>query len=187
MKAHDPDIICLQEVLPSFVKSLKEKDYIRKNFFLSGDEQFVSPYGCLILSKLPVSANIVHELPTKMARNCVVISCVINSQTIDFGVVHLESLSNPLKRRNQLEIILGDKLKDSPHAFLMGDFNFGDVDWHDLRQQKNLLDKGVKDLSVIYKDCEKKEENAILKKFEVMRESEVLIRKKFPKICFKMK
>ncbi len=56
LKKSDADIICLEEVTPSFLELVLKQDWIRESYLSSDQEQgtTVIPYGQLLLSRLPI-------------------------------------------------------------------------------------------------------------------------------------
>jgi len=121
---HSPDVVCLQEVLPSFVKKLSNVDWVQKHYIVSdtsGDT--VDPYGVMILSRIPLTNLKFHELPTYMSRRALIAEFIIHGETLKVATVHLESLNSGEFRKQQLEII-HKLVSDSPNALIMGDFNF---------------------------------------------------------------
>jgi len=121
----NPDFVCLQEVTPAFVADILLKDHwITKNYTLSDSTgSTVDPYGVMLLSKYPHQKLTVVDLPTRMDRSLLLGEYVINSVPVAVGTVHLESLSNALRREKQIEII-AKSMSGFLHWFLMGDFNF---------------------------------------------------------------
>lgn len=124
LKEKDPDIICLQEMTPRLLNYLKERKWIRNNFYLSDcDSKTVNPYGVVILSRIAPSVFSIHRLPTKMARKFLVCECEIRGEKLAIATVHLESLQHSNARELQLEIIFS-LLSQYSSVLFMGDFNF---------------------------------------------------------------
>eukprot|EP00742_Colponemidia_sp_Colp-10_P001319 GILJ01001421.1.p1 GENE.GILJ01001421.1~~GILJ01001421.1.p1 ORF type:complete len:231 (+),score=24.07 GILJ01001421.1:333-1025(+) len=124
IRHHNPDIVCLQEVLPQFVQRLVSVPFIRKSYMLSdatGD--MVRPYGVLIMTRLHVSHFMNYNLPTAMARTLLVAHATVNERPLLIGTVHLESLANRMKREQQMAIAF-PLMKAEKRSMLMGDFNF---------------------------------------------------------------
>ena len=58
-----------------------------------------------------------------MGRSLLLCETMINGQPLIVGTVHLESLSNAVQRKKQMDIAF-PVLKAIDNSFLMGDFNF---------------------------------------------------------------
>lgn len=136
----EPDVVCLQEVLPEFVDLilhwLSESGNLRE-YQLSGDRESVRPYGVLMLVRAHLRPQFeFHQLPTGMARRLLTArlevlvqrqgpTALISTHTpIVVGTVHLESLNSHPQRERQMEIarrVLEACARDS---VLVGDFNF---------------------------------------------------------------
>ncbi|MBD2041001.1 endonuclease/exonuclease/phosphatase family protein [Microcoleus sp. FACHB-672] len=121
----DADVISLQEVTPSFLKILLQQEWVRNSYYISDAIGVtVTPYGVLFLSKIPISRLSFYKLPSSMNRTLLISELCVNGEVIKIATVHLESQksSAPL-RAEQLSLIF-PLIQDSPHALLMGDFNF---------------------------------------------------------------
>ena len=84
MEKENADVICLQEVLPRFIKSMCEQQWIRSNYVISDCFGFsVLPYGVAILTKIP-SVLKMTLVPTvsKMCRKLLVLEMKINNQIV---------------------------------------------------------------------------------------------------------
>jgi len=145
-----PHIVCLQEVLPEFIKALIQQTWAQENYYLSdatGD--FVSPYGCCILSRMDVTNFSAWLLPTMMGRSCLIAEFQIDNNSFLCATVHLESLDSRNLRQKQLEVI-SSILKDSHTALLMGDFNMdSDINYSQLERRRSQaadLEKDPRDI-----------------------------------------
>ena len=130
----EPDVICLQEVIPSFLQ------YLRKDFpeilnrytvsDYSGECESVIPYGTFTMCKnIHNSRFTIHDLPSNMNRKIVVLDilqCTDNCSPVvmKVGNVHLESLDNHSIRKIQLEKCSQLLKGPSDLVVLCGDFNF---------------------------------------------------------------
>lgn len=84
----------------------------------------VSPYGVMMLSRLPYTNLKFVVLESHMSRKFLMADFNINNENVAIGTVHLESLGTAPVRRSQLKTI-NDTLKDNyRHWIVMGDFNF---------------------------------------------------------------
>jgi exonuclease III len=121
----NPDVICLQEVLPKFLLLLNSQTWV-KSYKVSTDylENTVEPYGVMILAKSSLKPNFsVYELNTVMDRKFVCAALKITDRELFVGTVHLESLKFKEIRRDQLVQISGI-LRNHEDTVLVGDFNF---------------------------------------------------------------
>lgn len=121
----DADVIALQEVTPRLLERILASDWVRASYAIS-DHRGVTvwPYGVLLLSRWTPQRLTLHPLPSEMGRGLLVAEWSVNGQQLAVATVHLESLrpSAPV-RAVQLERIF-PILATTPHAVLMGDFNF---------------------------------------------------------------
>jgi len=122
---HNPDVVCLQEVIPSFCKKLVNQKWVKENYYVSDTiGNTLNSYGVLILSKIPLSRMYLKTLDTMMDRSLLVAEMMINNERVDVATVHLESLEIGIDfRRKQLQDIF-PFIKQTPHSFFVGDFNF---------------------------------------------------------------
>lgn len=121
---HQPDLICLQEIIPATLKQILGNHWIKDNYFISdAKEHTITPYGVLLLSRHPICHLTLHKLPSFMSRTLLVAELLINKQRFKVATVHLESLDSAPFRKMQLEQIF-PLLADADHSVLMGDFNF---------------------------------------------------------------
>lgn len=117
----------MQEVIAPFFEILVSTEYIRDNYYFSGNN--INEYGLLILSKWPAYF---YDFPFEnswMGRSLLVGETVFNGETFLVCTSHLESLDNRKKRAEQMDYIQHDLLQDHD-AIFMGDFNF-DFSWPD--------------------------------------------------------
>ena len=70
------------------------KEWIRENYWVSDAHgHTVTPYGVLLLSRLPILRLELHDLPSAMHRRLLLADLSVNGLTVRVGTVHLESLS----------------------------------------------------------------------------------------------
>eukprot|EP00128_Syssomonas_multiformis_P007710 Colp12_sorted_trinity150504_noHs@35786 len=128
VKTQQPDIICFQEVTPTFISAVTMASWIQETYFLSdATGRSCSPYGVMMLVRkdcpnLPLERFTIHQLPTNMGRR-VVVATFTNGLKI--ATAHLESLSNQEMRLAQIRQIapLLNATQCSTGLF-MGDTNF---------------------------------------------------------------
>lgn len=185
LKSLDADIICLQEVLPSFIALTIAQPWVQKDYFVSDvSGQTLDGYGVIILSRIPIYNLSMWTLPTRMGRALLVAEYNLNGEKVSIGTVHLESLDSADLRRRQLELI-SPILGKVPHAALTGDFNF-DSDRNFREDGLPLENRSLKDFFEEYSDVwptlrpnEKgytydSKANAVIKKYEQMRYDRIL-------------
>lgn len=122
------DVVALQEVLPETLALIAADPRIREHFTLSdttGDT--LGDYGVVVLSRLPMSRVVLHDLPTSHGRRLLVTAVDVGGAKLGVSTVHLESLEfNSARRQEQLETSF-EVLRDGPEEMLfMGDMNFAD-------------------------------------------------------------
>jgi len=124
---NNPDIVCLQEVLPEFVRNHLAKDKrIRDRYKYISDTtgDSVHPYGVVLLSRYPMARLREIKLETGMGRVFLLGDFMINGSLVGIGTVHLESLGTSHIRAAQLRTIADTLTKGYDHWIVMGDFNF---------------------------------------------------------------
>jgi len=130
-----PNVIGFQECTETFMNLLISNDFIRQNYLLSdiSTNLWEARYGiCLLIQKEIATSTTkikLHKLPTQMGRNAILATLNFTGEhSISFGTVHLESLSNKQRRRDQLAILSEIYSNiNSQSSLLFGDFNFDSV------------------------------------------------------------
>ena len=120
--ALNPDICCFQEVLPQFASALHSNAELNEKYVMSSFTD--SGYGTITLARkslLPSFETV--EFPSHMGRSLLKTTVMVNSVRVGVGNVHLESLANEDRRREQL-VISEQSLRDYDISVLVGDFNF---------------------------------------------------------------
>lgn len=121
----DPDLIALQEVTIRHLRCLLEDAWVRREFRLSDvTGETLQPHGVLLLSRVPLRALGLRELPSNKDRKLLVAELALGARSASVGNRHLESSASatPL-RLVQLDEAL-PTLLGAPYRLLMGDFNF---------------------------------------------------------------
>lgn len=119
------DIIGLQEVTPHFLGELLRQPWVREGFYVSDSPAggTVSPYGQVLLSRLPVRRLCRHSYSQE--KKVLAAELAVGDKTVVACVVHLSShlTQNPEEKRcRQLESLLPNLGGDA--GILFGDFNF---------------------------------------------------------------
>ena len=125
LRTSGADVIALQEVTAPFLERMLREDWVRREFTVSDATASTIPdYGVILLSRLPVRAFEVHDLPTTMSRTLLVARVATGSRDLTVGGVHLESIPEfaPYREAQLREIFR--ILEPAENAVLMGDFNF---------------------------------------------------------------
>ncbi len=148
-----PDVVCLQEVTPFFIRMLKNHElcgmYDVSDHDLSGST--VGSYGVLSMCRRDLKGSFqFHELHTEMDRKLLTTSFNTPHGTIGVGNVHLESLDTRITRRIQLQQSR-PILDRSSVSLLCGDFNF-DSDRNYLLDNKPLENDALAEVYPDYKD-----------------------------------
>ena len=132
IRIHKPDIVCLQEVTPRFIKQLKV-DYpdILTDYCFSESNldsaTTVIPYGVATLCRRELSPTFSFEyLPTRMSRKLLVTEFMKENVPFRIGTVHLESLDSQQTREEQLKVCAKrfQDLEGNHVSIICGDFNF---------------------------------------------------------------
>jgi len=128
---YNPDIICLQEVVPDCLNVLKNTMQEYKYCFPCSLEY---AYGCVIMSKLPIMAQYEHEFPNSvMGRKLQVCRFEINNKTLVVGNTHFESefKKNNIEKISQMkqaEYILLNEQETFGSVIFCADTNITDID-----------------------------------------------------------
>ena len=107
------DIICLQEVTPTFLSWLREKDFCQANYIISDSIGTTLKgsfaYGVIMLVRrrddLQLHDFVLHSMPTQMNRSALVASLTFRGALLRVATAHLESLDNVAFRVAQLKVI----------------------------------------------------------------------------------
>jgi len=124
--ARRPDVICLQEIIPESLEMLLAEPWIRADYRISDAQgDTLDGYGVVLLSRLPLRALALHELPSHMGRRLLAAEVDTGNGILVIGTAHLESLKhNRELRAEQLAEILPLLKAAGADAMLVGDFNF---------------------------------------------------------------
>jgi len=140
IKDHEPDVVCLQEVVSQFVDVLVNNEFIKEKYFIMLP-RFHNGYGTFILSKLQFVYQI-HGFESYMDRNLLVGIFKINNELIGAGNVHLESLNSIDLRYSQMQVS-HKYLEHFSTVLYMGDFNFcSDKNYNLIMTRRDLIRKG---------------------------------------------
>lgn len=144
----DSDVICLQEVTPSFIEHIIQAQRL-------GDYQLIvdparRSYKNAILTRWPVYSFKSIPLPGRMGRKGLLANLNVKGQPLSIVALHLESGLNDGKiRKNQFDQIV--KSFDShTDSLLCGDMNFGDVENDDEALKRAFIDIGLSDKQFTY-------------------------------------
>lgn len=139
----EADAISLQEVTPSFLKILLQQDWVRDHYWVSDTKGItISPHGVLFLSKIPIHRLSFYKLPSYMRRKLIISEICVNGELIKIANIHLESQKSSAPLRAEQLTLIFPLVEDSPHALLMGDFNFCSS-WKDENDQ---IDREYQDM-----------------------------------------
>lgn len=125
LRACRPDVVALQEVTPRHLEDISAAPWVRRDYRLSDAVGgTLEPHGVLILSRLPLRALALCDLPSDKARKLLVAELGLTPGPLHVGSLHLESSARatPLRLR-QLDIVR-DSVAGMRHVVLLGDFNF---------------------------------------------------------------
>lgn len=119
------DVIGFQEVTPRCLERILAEDWVRRGYQVSDvDGSTLEPHGVLLLSRLPIRALALYQLPSQKDRKLVLAELETADGCLCAGTVHLESSPpNILLRLKQLGRVL-PWLSEAHDGVLMGDFNF---------------------------------------------------------------
>lgn len=129
IEKNDPDIVCLQEVLDFQYDTIKN----RLNYEYSYPDKLTSKYGCVILSKHPMTRSVTINLPSEMGRNLTVVKVNIDETTFVVANVHFESEfnnKNTTKKEQfkHVSTILNKIYYDHSNVILCSDTNVTEFD-----------------------------------------------------------
>lgn len=136
IKALDPDLVALQEIDANTERSGPGNqaeiiaDSLGMNVFFGKSIDFEGGgYGVAILSKFPISEEIVHRLPTEPGTNgekrvlATVKIALSDDKFIRFGSTHLDSQKEDTNRLLQIKEIRRIASEDDLPMIIAGDFN----------------------------------------------------------------
>eukprot|EP01080_Neovahlkampfia_damariscottae_P005304 gene5304-8922_t len=188
LKSSSAHVVCLQEVIPQFIKILTEDDWIKKTCYISDSNGTnMRLYGLLTISTIPIESFTIQTLPTMQGRNCQISNLKINNKTIKIANVHLESLNSRDLRETQLFLIQNFLKND--HSIILGDFNFDSNRNYNLEEkplENDVLSKyGLEDYTdswkELYPDNEgftfDSENNSNIEQIERMRYDRIIVKK----------
>eukprot|EP00727_Mastigamoeba_balamuthi_P012540 m51a1_g7909 putative endonuclease exonuclease phosphatase family protein (898) ;mRNA; r:169301-174200 len=128
VRAEDPDVVCLQEVTPPFLAQLLATAWVRDSYWISdcvGDT--VTPYGTVMLARVPAAALTVTELPSRLCRRAIAALFEFEgNRSLAVVTAHLESFPEDSEWRRAQLACMAALAQQSPDAVIAGDFNFGD-------------------------------------------------------------
>lgn len=148
LTARDPDVICLQEVLPDHLAGPEVRALRRRPYFLS-DARFTD-YDVLIASRRPVRAFERVPLPSQMGRELLV-ARLATRPALTVATVHLESTDRMTALRCRQLAEITAHLAHEEDVLLVGDMNFPASDrpeaaylagWRDVWPQLHPGDPG---------------------------------------------
>lgn len=121
LERRDPDVICLQEVVPEHLAGPEIHELRNRGWWLS--DHTLYDYDVLTLSRLPVAGCERVPLPSVMGRE-LLITRLAGDPPLTIATVHLESTAEMTEFRvTQLEQIT-TYLADERDVVLLGDMNF---------------------------------------------------------------
>ena len=133
---HEADVICLQEVTPQCLTAIQDAEWVRDEALLAVSSSVYGGYGCVVLSRVPVSRAWELELHSIMARSLL----VVELGGFAIGTVHLESTRALAGTRTaQLEAIF-EVLRPFESVVLTGDFNFDPEDPEEASLDPSFVD-----------------------------------------------
>lgn len=144
IKTVNPDIICLQEVIPAFYDIIKQQLPGYSSAFIHPykNNTTARAYGEVILSKLPIISKGFYRLESEQGRVNSWIDVKVNDKVLRVNTAHLEStegFSNYLLkkvkgiRQKQLSLIKS-KNSESKHWIWIGDSNLLEDENHEMFQ-----------------------------------------------------
>lgn len=136
IRAQDPDLVALQEIDEDTERSGEGNqaeiigDSLGMNvFFGKAIDYEGGSYGVAVLSKYPISEQMVHRLPTDPGTNgekrvlATVKVTLSNKLSVRFGSTHLDSQKEDTNRMLQIKEIQRIAAKDTLPMVIAGDFN----------------------------------------------------------------
>lgn len=120
---NDPDIICLQEVIPAHLAG-PELDDLRDRGYWVSDEP-IDRYDVVMATRRPVLESERVPLPSIMGRNLLVVR-LDTRPALTVATVHLESTAEMTARRCRQLTEIDARLASEADVLLVGDMNFPD-------------------------------------------------------------
>lgn len=144
------DAIALQEITPKSLEFILQSQWVRKQYYISDiTGKTVTPYGVVLLSKIPLQKLLLYNLPSNMNRQFMVADLRVNGETLKLGTVHLESQKRSASIRAQQIDLVFPMMENAEHSILMGDFNLCSS-W----SENDRLDNSYQDLWAVLRNDE---------------------------------
>ena len=143
LEKEDADIIGLNEVSPTFLRDLMKSRWVQKDYFTTRVEQFDSPFGNVLLSRLPMKSVHTFRLATKIRRQPDFVEFVINQKTVGLTIAHLSAHVWKSGMRETELLALSEDIKKTRNLDVS--LIFGDVNFHGEKENK-YIPEGHKDL-----------------------------------------
>ena len=140
------DIVCFQEVTPTFASIVMEQDWIKQDYFISYDDKSscLEPYGQLTISRFPMSRVWSYQFGPLARKRVLLCDMLVNDRHLIVANVHLPAdkflssgasagILENRQRQGQLRRIVSLVQETADDHFVAGDFNFGDNDMFENR------------------------------------------------------
>ena len=115
IRLHDPDILCLQEVLSEDVNFI-QSSLAQLNFQHVYPSQLTTRYGCMTFSKLPIlNATQSIPLPTEMGRRLLLTKIKVCTGSVIVGNTHFESEFGIVNKTKWSQYCVASKTVDLLH------------------------------------------------------------------------
>jgi tyrosyl-DNA phosphodiesterase 2 len=125
LAGRSPDVICLQEVTTRALERILGEPWVRDGYVTSdaAGETF-DDYGVLMLSRLPIVAMSLHELPSHMGRRLLIADLTVADRAFVVATAHLDSKKTGSEQRaEQLASMLPLLRARGDEVLLVGDMN----------------------------------------------------------------
>jgi len=138
LEAVDPDVICLQEMIPEHLEGPEIERFRERGYWLSDTHVF--GYDVVMLSRVPVLEHERRPQESEMGR-ALLLARLDTQPPLTVATIHLESTSEMTDARVRQLRDIDQHLASEPAVVLVGDMNFSDDDpretaeiarWHDV-------------------------------------------------------
>ncbi|MCA9712171.1 MAG: endonuclease/exonuclease/phosphatase family protein [Myxococcales bacterium] len=137
LRAVDPDVICLQEMLPEDIDGPEPERWRARGYWVS--DAYLVGYDVLMLGRIPVLHRERLPLPTQMGRNLLLVRLELDPP-LTVATIHLESTAPMTQARVRQLRDIDARLAPEPNVVLVGDMNFSDDDPAETAEVRHWVD-----------------------------------------------
>lgn len=123
LEAVDPDVVCLQEMIPEHLDGPEIERWCARGYWLS--DAHIMGYDVVMLSRIPVRHHERLPMVTVMGRS-LLMARLATEPPLMVATIHLESTAPMTETRVRQLQDINARLASEPDVVLVGDMNFSD-------------------------------------------------------------